>query len=247
MTSSDLALKAIRVNSELLAFGNERFEIDGATLVRNRAIPAIRDANHVTNVTASTAPEIDRLLERVDKEYEDFPHRRFDLDFTVPPELEARLAFEGYARFEALVMVLEGELVGSTSPHEIRLVSSESEWSALATLKSVENLQEAKSKSPPVRWWLAYIDCQAVAYFSSWGGIDGVGQVEDLYTHPDYRHQGFATALIHRCVGDSREQGAGPVVIGADADDTPKNMYAAMGFRPVAVKREYLKKVVTGG
>ena len=50
-------------------------------------------------------------------------------------------------------------------------------------------------------------------------------------------------ALIHRCVAHCREQGAGPIVIAATASDTPKEMCAAMGFRPVAVKREYGKGV----
>jgi predicted GNAT family acetyltransferase len=92
-----------------------------------------------------------------------------------------------------------------------------------------------------VRSWLAYEGSRAVAYFSSWGGIDGVGQVENLFTHPDCRHRGYATALIHHCVADARKHGAGPVVIVCDPNDTPKNMYAAMGFRPVAVKRAYWK------
>jgi predicted GNAT family acetyltransferase len=68
-----------------------------------------------------------------------------------------------------------------------------------------------------------------------------MGQVEDLFTHPDFRHRGLATALIHHCVADARQQGAGPVMLVADAHDTPKDMYAAMGFRPVAAKREYWK------
>ena len=50
-------------------------------------------------------------------------------------------------------------------------------------------------------------------------------------------------ALIHRCVADARERGAGPIVIVAGPDDTPKNMYAALGFRPVAVTRHYWKFV----
>ena len=48
-------------------------------------------------------------------------------------------------------------------------------------------------------------------------------------------------ALIHRCVAHCREQGAGLIVITAIASDTPEVMYAAMGFRPVAVKRDYGK------
>jgi len=49
--------------------------------------------------------------------------------------------------------------------------------------------------------------------------------------------------LIHLCVRACREAGAGPVVIVADPDDTPKHMYAAMGFRPVGINRAYWKQV----
>ena len=104
-------------------------------------------------------------------------------------------------------------------------------------------LQHRRIKSPPVRFWLAYLDGEPRAYFASWEGTEGVGQVEDLFTHPDFRHRGLATALIHHCVADARAHGAGPVVIVADPTETPKRIYAAMGFRPVAVKRSYLKKL----
>jgi predicted N-acetyltransferase YhbS len=64
-----------------------------------------------------------------------------------------------------------------------------------------------------------------------------------LFVEAAFRHRGLATALIHHCVRRCREAGAGPVVIVADPDDTPKHMYAAMGFRPVATKRDYWKGV----
>ena len=58
-----------------------------------------------------------------------------------------------------------------------------------------------------------------------------------------YRHRGVATALIAHCVDDARAHGAGPVVIVSDPTDTPKHMYAALGFRPVALKRGWLKRL----
>lgn len=67
--------------------------------------------------------------------------------------------------------------------------------------------------------------------------------VEDLFTHPDYRHRGIATALIARGVADARARGAGPVIIGADPTDTPMRMYAALGFRPIIVVRHYLRRL----
>jgi predicted GNAT family acetyltransferase len=91
---------------------------------------------------------------------------------------------------------------------------------------------------------MAYVDGQPRAYCTSWGGVGGIGQVEDVFTQEQFRHRGLATALIHHCVSDCRAQGAGPVIIIADPDHTPKNMYAAMGFRPLVVLRSYHKEIV---
>jgi ribosomal protein S18 acetylase RimI-like enzyme len=97
----------------------------------------------------------------------------------------------------------------------------------------------ARLKSPPDRKWLAYVDGAARGMSSVWD-VDGMGQVEDVFVEPAYRHRGIATALIHHCVADCRARGAGAVVIVADAADTPQTMYAAMGFHPVATKRRYV-------
>jgi len=258
----DLVRRALAVNQALLALGNEVFEAEGATFVRNRAAPSIRDSNHVARVRAATPKQIDRLLARAEREYAGVPHRRFDIDVDTPPEFEARLALEGYRCEEALVMLLEGELTGDAPPHEIRPVESEAGWSAYAALHAIDwqdytvrlgrpvepGVGEAmvrcrRAKTPPVRWWLACVDGEPRAYFSSWEGTEGVGQVEDLFTHPEFRHRGLATALIRHSVSGCRDRGAGPVVIVADPTDTPKEMYARMGFRPVAVLREWWKEL----
>ena len=49
-----------------------------------------------------------------------------------------------------------------------------------------------------VRHWLAYAEGTPTGYLSSWVAPNGVGYLEDLFTHPDYRHRGLATALTHR-------------------------------------------------
>ena len=261
-TVTDLARRGLDTAQALLALGNEQFEADGATFVRNRELPDIRDSNHVAHVTASTADQIDRLLARVEREFAGVPHRRFDIDLSTPPALEPRIAFEGYQRSDLLVMVLEQDLAGEAKPHDVRLVEDNAGWDRYAALHEIDWQKHSEDlppsagawlanamfrcrrlKSPPARYWLAYVDGEARAYLTSWEGIDGVGQVEDLFTHPAVRHRGLATALIHRGVTDCRERGAGPVVIIADPKDTPKQMYAALGFQPVAMKREYWKNV----
>jgi ribosomal protein S18 acetylase RimI-like enzyme len=259
---SNLTRRAIATDYALMALGSERFEAEGATFIRNPSVPLIRDANQVISVGASSADEIDRLLARADREYAGSPHRQFRLDFTASPEFEARLVLEGYERDESLVLVLEGELRGEARPHDIRPVTDDASWRDYSSLHDADwreraetipggidarvveqMLRSRRAKSPPVRYWLAYVDGEPRAYVASWEGVDGVGQVEDLFTHPEFRHRGLAAALIHHGVEDCRARGAGPVVIVGDTADTPKRMYAAMGFRPVAVSRTYRKEL----
>jgi GNAT superfamily N-acetyltransferase len=262
---TDLSRRAIAVCRAHQALGNERFEADGAVFIRNRETPAVWDANYVTEVTASTPHEIERLLERVEREYAGFPHRRFDLDFATPPTFEARMALEGYHRSDALVMLLEGDLAGSAKPYHIRPVTDEGDWKTYVGLYDVDwrgyrekipgpfdeesarqMVLSRRSKWPSAPLWLACTDGAAQAYCTSWAGPGGMGLVEDLFTLPDFRHRGLATALVHHCVAEARTEGASPVVIVADATDTPKQMYAAMGFRPVAVVSTYRKDIKLG-
>jgi GNAT superfamily N-acetyltransferase len=258
---TDTIRKALAVNQALLALGNEVFEADGATFIRNRSAPELTDANHVAHVTASAPDEVERLLARVEREFRGCPHRRFDIDFTTPPAFEARLAVEGYQRFPLVVMLLEGNPAGDAVPCDIRLAEGDAGWDDYAALHEVDwreyaprlgrpeevwtagaMVRSRRSKSPPVTYWLAYVDGEPRSYCASWAGMDGIGEVDDLFTHPDFRRRGLATALIHRCVADCREHGAGAVVIVADPTDKPKDMYAALGFRPVALTCHYSKR-----
>jgi GNAT superfamily N-acetyltransferase len=258
----ELTARALDVDAANLALGHESFQAEGAAFVRNRIYPSIYDANHVTHVTASTPIEIDRLLARVEQEYDGIDHRQFDVDFRTPPSFIAPLALEGYERRDALLMLLEGDLAGSKPESQIRPLESEEDWREYGALKQLDWREHeqrikkapepevgaalfavARLKQPPVQYWFACLDGRPLAYFNSWAGLDGVGQVEDLFAHPDFRHRGLATALIHHCVADCRGKGAGPVIIAADPADTPKNIYAAMGFRPIAVYSHYLKKL----
>ncbi len=262
MNDTILISRALDVNAANLALGHEVFDADGARFVRNRAAPDIYDANHVTGITASTEREIDALLARVEREFPGYGHRMFHTDFRTPPLFEARLALDGYDRNEALVMLLEAGLRGQPPHAKITLVEDPADWELLAQLDMLDWLhyreragaapqREAgarmhathRMKSPPVRFWLVHDEGEPRGFFSSWEGLDGVGQIESLFVQREYRHRGLATALLHHCIADARKHGAGSVVIVADPADTPKDMYAAMGWRPMAVKREY-KRVV---
>ncbi len=197
--------------------------------------------------------------------YEGFGHRMVTTDALTPRAFETRLAMEdGYRVEQFMVHVLEGELRASPRPVEIREVLSEGDWEAYRALDELwwresgesealfgpydrdlhdEMTVSKRLKHPEVRSWFAVADGAPRAFFSSWPGENGVGMVEDLFCHPDYRHHGLGTALIAHCVADAREGGAGPVLITSNIGDTPKHMYAAMGFRPLYVARTWTKKL----
>ena len=152
---------------------------------------------------------------------------------------------------------------------EVRPVETESDWSSLALLARADDVEAAakqgrepwsqdvtdqlvarkRQRADALPFFLARLDGLDVGHGCAWRGTtdDGVGMVEDLFTDPDHRHMGVASALIAHGVGYARAGGAGPIMIGAAAADTPRLMYAAMGFRPTFTSRTYLSPILATG
>lgn len=256
---TDWGRVALRVDQAHEALGHRTFKAAGAVFVRNPELPDIHVANYARSVRANSPDEIDGVLARAEREFAGSPHRCFEVDLDTPPPFEGRLVFDGYEARDFVLMVLEGELEGRPNAVELRLAADEKGWAEADRLKKLDWAETraklgrdpfpevgerlallARLKTPPDRKWLAYVDGEARGMASAWDGVDGTGQVEDVFVEPEYRHRGLATALIHWCVADCRARGSNAVVIVADAADTPQAMYAAMGFRHVATKRRYV-------
>jgi GNAT superfamily N-acetyltransferase len=260
----DLASRVGAMLDDYLALGNRVENGVQVRFVSWPQTPSVYDANHAQAVTASRPDEIDAVLaahaER--QSAHGCRHRFFLCDNRTPPAFEARLLLEGYAVDRELELVLEGPLRATPGRFDMRRVESEADWAAVAHLAREDHLDKARRLGTPVydadvtaglvaarrrRWpeectFVARVDGTDCAYFSSWPGTHGVGKVEDLFTLPAFRRRGVATALIARAVEDARERGADAVNIGADPKETPMHMYAALGFRPVTVRRGYLRQ-----
>ena len=229
--------------------------------VRNLEARSVYDANHIAKVSASTPEEIEQALVRSAEVFEDFEHLCFHVGPFTPPAFEARLCLDGYEEDPTLQMLLEGELQAEPPAVEIRLASSDADWEVIRRLTRLDHDEQAslqgkapyseeltegmtrvrRAKEPALRFWIAHQDGADRGFFSSLPGENGVGMVEDLFTHPGFRRRGIATALVARAVEDARERGAGPILIGARPDDTPKELYTRLGFRPLCVTRSYLE------
>lgn len=267
MRDADLLRRVFDARAAYNELGNAVIEEARARFVRNPEIPDVHDANVTTWVAAATEDEIADVLVRAEEIYAGLRHRKVMVDPATPPPFEARLVLEGYEPHPHVELVLEGELRASPGTSvDLRLAESDDDWRSLTALWQRSHEEEVEKgqhdawgpgvtkqmvtakqlKAPHLRFWLARVGGTDAAFFSSWPGRDGMGIVEDLFTEPEFRHRGLATALICHSVADARARGAGPVAISARPDDTPKHMYAALGFRPFAISRTYVKSVGTG-
>ena len=265
MTEHDLMRRVCETSNAYLALGNESWRAHGATFIRNRETPRRYDSNTVGLVRAENKEEVEALIGEIERAFEGFGHRMVSSDALTPRAFETRLAMEdGYRTEQNMIHALEGELRVAPREVEIREVISEEDWAAYRQLDEMwwresgegeelfgpydaglhdELLASKRAKNPMARSWFAMADGAPRAFLSSWPGENGVGMVEDLFCHPQYRRRGLGTALLAHCVTDARERGAGPVLITSGVGDTPKHMYAAMGFRPLYVMRTWTKKL----
>ena len=267
MTTDDhlpLVQRAWEAHAAFYALGHETWRDGPATYVRNRDVPQSRDGNHVRDITCTSDAELRAVCTKADEYFDGISHRMFAIGPTTPPDVAAYFALQDYARDEGLLLCLEGELRATPPSCDIRLVESAEHWAEFERLQALNAREDAKKAGEPysaeathqyvtvvraraseMRMWMAYVDGVPCAFFSSWPGHNGVGYLEDLFTHPDHRHRGIATALIAHALADARERGAGPCLIPCAIEDTPKHMYAAMGFRPLLVTRVYFKPAST--
>jgi GNAT superfamily N-acetyltransferase len=257
----DLVTLAYETEIGWLALGHRRRRTHHFTFVRDARMPDVWDANFAAFPRAATPEEVDAALRELEAEFADAAHRQVFWDPGTPPPFEARLQLDGYVLHDVVVLVLEGRLAARAAKLELRPAERDADWDAITELCWLDHQEEVakgfheawprsvteqlvaakRAKAPEVRFWLACADGADCGFFSAYPGTNGVGLVEDLFTHADFRGRGVASALIGACVDDARSRGAGPVLIGARVDDTPKHMYAAMGFRPLCVRRAYLK------
>jgi GNAT superfamily N-acetyltransferase len=241
------------------SFGHPSESTALARYVRNPALPDIWVANHISLVRAQQPSEIAEVLERTERALAHCAHRMFIVDPLTPPAFVARLALEGYTELSAtLHMVLEGELRVSSSAFDVRPVERDEDWEAFFQLlranhleKRVHGLQLAeeitrgvvaahRAKAGAVQFSLAIADGAPRGYGSSIVAPSGMGIVEDLFTLPEYRKRGLATALIANAIACARARGMGPMLIGAYADEPAKALYAALGFEPQCLTRQYI-------
>lgn len=243
------------------ALGHDTIPVDLCCIVRDPSHPDVWDANHVSGVRASTPEEIGQVLQRAESAFTHCHHRLFVVDPLTPPAFVARLALEDYQEITPTIqLVLDGPLRATPRAIALRSVTTETDWQSLLALLRLDHTERARTqgmtipedvtqgivagyrkKWPASQFFLAREDGVDCGYGAGVLCANGMGMVEDLFTLPDFRKRGIATAIIARAVSHVRGQGAEQVLIGALATEPPKRLYATLGFAPECVTREYIK------
>jgi GNAT superfamily N-acetyltransferase len=68
------------------------------------------------------------------------------------------------------------------------------------------------------------------------GDGDGAALLDNVGTLRDHRQRGLARAVVTAAIDLARAEGCDPILIPADADDWPKELYARIGFEPIGVQ-----------
>jgi len=92
----------------------------------------------------------------------------------------------------------------------------------------------------PTRLFAGEADGRLVAHTELYSE-DGIGQVENVFTVPDYRGRGLARSLVLRAVAESHAAGNEMTFLVADADDWPQRLYEKLGFETVGRYARFLK------
>jgi ribosomal protein S18 acetylase RimI-like enzyme len=93
----------------------------------------------------------------------------------------------------------------------------------------------------PTKLFAAEADGKLVAHAELYSE-DGIGQVENVFTLPDYRGRGLARSLVLHAVARSHAAGNELTFLVADADDWPQRLYEKLGFETVGRYARFLKR-----
>lgn len=249
--------EAAELVEQFWSLGGETSDLGLGRLVRSPAAPAHPLGNFLTSLQVSDEGQLVSLLAEVES-LAGAACRRVLVPPGTPQRVEALLVLNDWHLETQLQLVLPASDAAAPAALPLEPVHAEEDWQAVEGLFRIDHIEEdrraGRRERPvadthaavllrrglaPVRYFVTRRRSRVAGCIGLWTRSDGVAMIEDVFVHPDARGQGIATEMLRGVIGIARERGAGPVLIGAEVDDTPKRLYARFGFRPVVVTRSY--------
>lgn len=183
-------------------------------------------------------------------------HRRIELA-AGGDRLRADFDAAGWSIDHLLLMVLRpgADRRGEASPTSVREVDFDGvrplaeRWQQeLATPNQTDQSAEladadaATARALSARGFLAERAGQPAAYALLLQAGEGVGEVDQVYTAPEHRGAGLASAVVRAAIAASLQRGDELTYVVGDAEDWPFRLYERLGFEMVGTRYQLTRK-----
>lgn len=181
-------------------------------------------------------------------------------DALTPPAVEAALALADFHAEPVVIEMLASEPILAPRPvASIELTPiDDGEWATFERLVDIDHregrrtgtldlavneglLDAMRRRRDTCDYWLLREDGEPAGYGMTVACPNGFGLIESLFTLPERRGRGLMSAFIAQAADRLRAAGCDAVFLDAHAHDTPKRLYARLGFAPVAVTRTWVR------
>jgi ribosomal protein S18 acetylase RimI-like enzyme len=211
-------------------------------LVVSRRLFHVHDENflRIRDPRDAGAEELAAEAEAAQGRYPEVRHRRVNLRGAEASErLEPGFRVLGWApqRFVLMVRRREPDREPDVPVREVDAPALRTAWAEGSrsfvpdgeVIEQIVAHHVAIGRAIPTRYFAVEAAGGVAAYCElySW---DGVGQVENVVTLPQFRNRGFARALVVRATDESLADGHEVTFLVADADDWPYRLYEKLGF-----------------
>lgn len=181
-------------------------------------------------------------------------------DALTPPAVEAALALADFRPAQTLIEMAT-DRIALMQPAAVTLEPvGDAQWSRFAALVDIDHregkrtgahdeavaaglLAAMRRRLGPCDYWLLVEDGVDAGFGMTAACPNGLGLIENLFTLPDRRGRGLMSAFIAAAAARLQACGCDAVFLDAHAHDTPKHLYARLGFAPVAVTRSWVRQV----
>ena len=217
------------------------------TVVRATKLPHYYDLN-VVRVESDPAMSLPELAAFADDALAGLDHRRLDFeDAALAEPLRPGLAAAGWLT-ERLVWMFHEEQpspgpdiaveeVPYDDVRELRVIWHREDF---PSVDPSDFLDEARGIAALLHTRvLAVRDAGRPVAFAQVERIPGAAEIAQVFVHPDHRGAGLGTAVTRAAIDAAG--GAGEILIVADDEGRPKELYRRLGFRPAWTAIEALR------
>lgn len=244
--------------------GHDVIEAGGARIVATPDAPDVWDANFALpdGPRADRGADPQAMLAALDAAMPHSAWRVVVTDALCDPAVEASLALAGFTQGDPLIEMLATDPVRPAhppAPVTLQPVRTEADWAALVTLVEIDHAEGKRTgeidaevgagliatmrRRCPGEYHLLIADGTPAGYGLALACPNGLGLLENLFTLPAMRGRGLMSAFIAEAVARLRAGGCDGVFLDALAHEEAKGLYARLGFRPVAVARQWTRLI----